>query len=101
MADHLGAIRPSISKALSYCVKQRKSVILDAMFCEPSDHHPVGFLGYFFSPAVQFVTTVSGGADAKTKINRALTEDIKNFRTHHDFDHHPWRNMMSARDCQG
>jgi hypothetical protein len=26
--------------------------------------HPVGFLGYFFSPAVQFVTTVSGGADA-------------------------------------
>jgi hypothetical protein len=26
--------------------------------------HPVAFLGYFFSPAVQFVTTVSGGADA-------------------------------------
>jgi hypothetical protein len=26
--------------------------------------HPFGFLGYFFSPAVKFVTTVSGGADA-------------------------------------
>jgi hypothetical protein len=60
---------------------------------------PGGFLPYFFSPAAQSVTTVSGGADAKTKINRALTEDIKNFRTHQDFDHHPWRNMMNARDC--
>jgi hypothetical protein len=38
---------------------------------------PGGFLPYFFSPAAQSVTTVSGGADAKTKINRALTEDIK------------------------
>ena len=31
------------------------------MFCQPPGHRPVDSLLYFFKPADQFVTTVSGG----------------------------------------
>ena len=48
------------------CVRRASGFVLTAhpSTTSPTRPDPVGFLGYFFSPAVQFVTTVSGGADA-------------------------------------
>jgi hypothetical protein len=52
-----------------------ESVILGGMFMRTSGHRPAGFLRHFFNPAVQFVTTVRGGAVAASPPVAALTRN--------------------------